>query len=75
MIAQHIASVIGMMDVVQTWECGGKATETRGCLYFKGVSWAEWVGQGHVAVENIREHWRMLGKKFYITKQHFCSQI
>ena len=40
-----------MMDVVQMQECGGKATETGG--YFEGKSWAEWVGQSHVAVENI----------------------
>ena len=29
-----------------------------------GVEWVEW---GHVAVENTGEHWRMIGKKFYIT--------
>ena len=29
-----------------------------------GVEWVEW---GHVAAENIGEHQRMLGKKFYIT--------
>ena len=29
-----------------------------------GVEWVEW---GHMAVENIREHRRMLRKKFYIT--------
>ena len=26
---------------------------------------AEWVEEGHMAAENTREHWRMIGKKFF----------
>ena len=38
-----------------------------GVNILKGRVGAEWVEWGHMAAENIGEHWRMLGKKFYIT--------
>ena len=37
-----------------------------GVNILKGQVGAEWVEWGHMAAENIKECWRMLGKKFYI---------
>ena len=52
-----------------------KGYGTGRCWYFKGASWAEWVGRSHVAVENIVEHWRMLGMKFYVTHAQICMNL
>ena len=48
-------SVIDMMGVVLTQECGGNATETRGVNILKGRVGAEWVERGLMArtPENI----------------------
>ena len=38
-----------------------------GVSILKGRVRVEGMEQSHVAVENIREQWRMLGMKFYVT--------
>ena len=38
-----------------------------GVNILKGRVRAEGMEQGHMAAENIREQWRMLGMKFYVT--------
>ena len=42
-----------------------------GVNILKGQVRVEWVEWGHMAVENTGEHWRILGRKFYITKYKY----
>ena len=59
--------MIGMMNVVLMWECGGRATRPGGVNISKGQVRVEGVERSHMAAENIGEQWRMLRMKFYVT--------